>query len=341
MAEVATALQPRRVAGSVEELLAGATRREPFRPVESRSTARFESVWISGERFVVKYLHADHDFVMRASGDLGFRSLRAYAAGLFDVAAPVVDHAVVGAAAGVGRNGWGAALLMRDVSAELVPPGDAPFTETEHLRFLDHLAAMCAATWGWRDDVGLMPYAARWCFFSHAALEAERRLGWPERVPKIAVSGWDRFAERAPADVARGVDELRRDPGPLADALAQTPACFLHGDWKASNLGAAADGRTVLIDWVYLGEGPACHEIGWYLALNRAKVPPGHTKEQAVEDFRAALERHGVDTAGWWGRQLGLALLGAVVQFGWEKALGDDDELGWWCDRAGEGLALL
>jgi hypothetical protein len=29
------------------------------------------------------------------------------------------------------------------------------------------------------------------------------------------------------------------------------------------------------------------------------------------------------------------------VQFGWEKALGDADELGWWCDRAREGAALL
>jgi hypothetical protein len=30
-----------------------------------------------------------------------------------------------------------------------------------------------------------------------------------------------------------------------------------------------------------------------------------------------------------------------LVQFGWEKALGDDDELGWWCDRAREGVRRL
>ena len=36
-----------------------------------------------------------------------------------------------------------------------------------------------------------------------------------------------------------------------------------------------------------------------------------------------------------------LCLLGALVQFGWEKALGDDDELGWWCDRAREGARRL
>jgi hypothetical protein len=29
------------------------------------------------------------------------------------------------------------------------------------------------------------------------------------------------------------------------------------------------------------------------------------------------------------------------VIFGWEKALGDDAELRWWCDRVMEGAACL
>ena len=57
--------------------------------------------------------------------------------------------------------------------------------------------------------------------------------------------------------------------------------------------------------------------------------------------FRAALERHGVATSGWWDRPLKLALLGTVVQFGWAKPLGDSDELGWWCEAAREGLRRL
>ena len=341
LAEVIPPLAPRPVARSVDELLAGAERREAFRPGEPRSGTRFERVWIGGEPLVVKYLHLDDDFTMRVSGDIGCRPLRAYAAGLFDVAADVIDHGVVAAAGGFGRNGWGAALLMRDVSADLVPPGDAPFPEDQHLRFLDHLACLCARTWGWRDTLGLLPYATRWRFFDSSAMEAERRLGWPEPVPAIAAEGWARFATRAPSALASAVEELRRDVSPLAGALAATPSCFLHGDWKAGNLGTAPDGRTVLLDWVYVGEGPACHELGWYLALNRAKLPVGHSKEQAVGDFRQALERHGVRTEGWWDRQLTLSLLGTLVQFGWEKALGDGDELGWWCDRAAEGVAVL
>ncbi|MEA3020770.1 MAG: hypothetical protein QOI47_2294 [Actinomycetota bacterium] len=341
LTDVVPSLTPRVVADSVDELLAGVQRREAFVPADSRSGTGFERVWIDDRPHVVKYLHLDDDFPMRSSGDVGCRPLRAYAAGLYDVVPDMIDHGIAGMAGGVGRNGWGAAILMRDLSAELVPIGDAPFGDAQHADFLDHLAGMCAATWGWRDDLELLPYACRWGFFDHAAIEAERALGWPERVPKIAEEGWARFAERAPAAVAAAVDDLRHDVSPLAGALASTPSCFLHGDWKAGNLGSGADGRTVLIDWVYLGEGPACHELGWYLALNRSKLPAGHSKERVISDFRTALEGHGIATGEWWDHQLALSLLGTVVQFGWEKALGDDTELEWWCDRAAEGLARL
>ncbi len=160
-------------------------------------------------------------------------------------------------------------------------------------------------------------------------------------MPRIAVEGWERFASRAPADVVDVVHGVFDEPAVLLGALRSTPSTFLHGDWKLGNLGTARDGRTVLIDWAYPGEGPVASELGWYLSLNRARLPRGHGKESTIEDLRAALERHGVDTGGWWERQVGLGLLGAVVQFGWEKALGDDDELGWWCDRAREGARFL
>lgn len=333
----------RRLAPSVDDLLAGAERREPFVNPDGRSSAGFERVWVGGSPHVVKYVHLDHDFTMRVSGDVACRTARAWEAGLLDSAPALVDHAIVGAALGYGRNGWGAALLMRDVSAELLPGDGGTIPSEQHAAFIDHLAGFCAATWGWRDDPGtgpgLLPYAARWAWFGHAALDGEQALGWPERVPEVAAQGWARFAERAPADLARLVDELRRDTGPLAAALRATPSCFLHGDVKASNAGRAADGRTVLIDWAYVGEGPACHELAWHLALDRDRLP--RSKEATAGAFRAALERHGVDTGGWWDRQLSLCLLGALVQFGWEKALGDEDELRWWCDAARAGAGRL
>lgn len=333
----------RAVAPSVEALLASAERREPFENPDGRSSAAFERVWIDGAPHVVKYIHPDDDFTMRVSGDRAGRPARAWAAGLLDAAPDHVDHATVGAALGYGRNGWGAAVLMRDVSDDLLPADGSVIPAAHHAAFLDGLAAFSAATWGWHDDPadgpGLLPYAARWAWFGHAALDAERRLGWPERVPKVAADGWVRFASRAPAPLAALVDDLRRDPGPLAAALRQTPSCLVHGDVKASNSGRAGDGRVVLIDWAYVGEGPACHELAWHLALDRARLPV--PKEATADAFREALESHGVATAGWWDAQLALCLLGAVVQFGWEKAYDDDDELAWWCEAARPGAALL
>ena len=331
------------LAPSVDDLLANVEGRRPFVNPDGRSGTAFEHVRIAGVPHVVKYVHLDADFTMRVSGDIASRTVRAWQAGLLDAAPDLIDHAIVGAAAGWGRNGWGVALLMRDVSDDLLPLGDATIPADQHAAFLDHLAGFCAATWGWRDDPvsgpGLLPYPARWAWFGHYALEGERGLDWPEVVPRVADEGWRRFGEVAPADVAATVEALRWDVTPLADALRLTPSCFLHGDVKASNTGRAPDGRTVLIDWAYVGEGPACHELAWHLALDRSRLP--RSKEATAELFRAGLERHGVDTAGWWDRQFSLCLLGALVQFGWEKALGDAGELGWWCDAAREGAAWL
>jgi thiamine kinase-like enzyme len=170
-------------------------------------------------------------------------------------------------------------------------------------------------------------------------LHVERRRGWPDEVPRIADTGWRAFAERAPDDVNRLVTELRRAPWTISAAVATTPTTFLHGDWKMGNLGSHADGRTILIDCAYPGEGPACHELGWYLAINRARLP--ESKEAAIERFRSSLERHGVSTTDWWERQLDICLLGTLVQFGWEKALGDADELAWWSERARAGARRL
>lgn len=325
----------RAVASSIEELLDGAERREPFLNPDGRSSSRFERAWIDGAPHIVKHVHPDHDFTMRASGDIGHRTVRAWAAGLLDAAPELIDHAIVGAATGTGRNGWGSVLLMRDVSEELLPQDGSPIPADQHAAYLDHLAGFCAATWGWRDDDAMpsyLPHAARWAWFGRAALAGEASSGWPERVPRVAAQGWERFEEGAPSDVAQVVGSLRADPSPLARRLRETPSCFLHGDVKSSNAGRAKDGRTILIDWAYVGEGPACHELAWHLALDRDRLP--RSKEATAEGFRAALERHGVVTDGWWERQLDLCLLGALVQFGWEKALGDDDELHWWCAAA-------
>ena len=151
-----------------------------------------------------------------------------------------------------------------------------------------------------------------------------------------AAAGWPTLAERSPvlSAVARSVHD---DPAILTARLSGLPGTFLHGDWKMGNLGSHPDGRTILLDWTLPGAGPACWDLCWYLALNRARLP--ERKEAAISRFRAALEGRGIATAGWWQEQLDLCLIGIMATFGWEKALGDAGELAWWEARVADAAA--
>ena len=288
---------------------------------------------------LVKHIHVDDDWTMRFNGDVGCHPAQVWQAGLMDVLPERIEHGVVAVATGLGRNGWGAAILMRDLSAALVAPGDDVLPEEQHAGFVADLAALSARMWNWTDDIGLVPLSSRWSWFNPASLAIEAAQGWPEPVPRIAADGWQKFSTRVPARVNDVINDLRRDPSPLVGAAQRTPLTFVHGDWKLGNVGTAADGRTVLIDWTYPGEAPCCFELARYLAINRVRLP--QSKEATIGSFRASLESEGIETAAWFDDQMALCLLGGLVIFGWEKALGDDDELGWWCDRALEGAGLL
>jgi hypothetical protein len=248
----------------------------------------------------------------------------------------VIDHAVIGAAI----EGNVGAILLRDVSAGLLPPGDEPLVPEQHARFLDHMATLHAAFWGWHDDVGLTPLRTRYLMFSPQVAAGEAARGSDARVPKAMAEGWQRFSVIAPA-AAEIVLPLLADPTPLVAALAVVPHTFVHGDWKAANLGSHPDGRTILLDWGEVpGEAAPTADLAWYLALNAARLPD--SKDATIAAYRVALEHHGVDTADWWDTTLGLELLGTVMQFGWEKALGGPGpELTWWEEVAIAGAQWL
>lgn len=328
----------RALASSIEELVEGASSRQPFRTGDAKSGSVFEWVVIDGERYVLKQMDVARDWIMRTIGDIGCWPVVIWQHGLVDTLSPWVDSTIAGGFLDRSVLGKGA-LLLRDVSDHLVPEGDTLLAPDTHLRFLDHMAACHAAMWGWSDTIGLLGAGSRYLFFSDAALEYETTRPEPAVVPGVAADGWARFREVARPGVVEVIEQLRRDPSPLVDALALTPRTLLPGDWKMGNLGAAPDGRTIFLDWAYPGEGWACQDLAWYLALNRSRF--ALSKEDSIEAYRASLEAHGIDTAVWWDRQLSLSLLGGLVWFGWEKALGDEAELAWWQDRVGEGARYL
>jgi hypothetical protein len=324
-------------AGPVTEWLARASARESVHPSDGKSTSNFARVTIDGQRYFLKQLSPATDWIMRATGDHVHRPYLVWEAGVMDRVPVCIDHAVV--AMEIAGSGDEAVLsiLMRDIGEYLIPEGDARVSQAQHAAFIDHLAQLCAAFWGFGDTVGgLTSMAERFRFFDATNLAREIAVADPPGTIVAADAGWRALLTRSPllAGLARAV---HAEPTLLTDPLGGTPATFLHGDWKMGNLGSHPGGRTILLDWAYPGSGPACWDLCWYLALNRARLP--ESKESTIDRFRAGLERHGVDTANWFERQLDLCLAGMMVTFGWEKALGDEDELRWWESRVIEAVA--
>src|SRR5262245_6982022 len=325
---------PPRVAASVEELVAGATERRVLTQTDSKSGALLERVVIEGDPYVLKHLHVDDNWQMRACGDISSWPARVWSAGLPDRLPSCLDDAMVGAAVGLGRNGWGAALLMRDVGEYLVPEGDDVVSLPQHRRFLDHMAALHATHWGWHDDIGLFPPAHRYMMFGPGVLADESHP-----IAALIRQGWALLSELSPS-VATDLLDLAADPTPLLDALDRGPQCMVHGDWKMGNLGSRPDGATILIDWSFCGRCSPLSDLAWYVSLNSARLP--EPKADAIGAYRTALEGRGIATASWWDDTIRSALLGAMVQFGWEKALGGaGPELDWWLSRAQDGLRAL
>ena len=320
---------------ALADLLARAERRAPWQPDDTKSGARFERLMIDGEKFVLKYQDPRDDWLLRAAGDEGKSYVRLWESGILDRLPDVLDHAVVAAA----FDGTVGMVLLRDVSDALLA-ADTPFTPAQHQRYMDHMAALHAGFWGWRDEVGLTAISKRYLMFSPAVATAEAARGNGALVPAVMAEGWQRLPGVAPA-LAAAVQPLLDDPAPLVDALARVPHTLVHGDWKAANLGTHPDGRTVLLDFGEApGEASPLADLSWYLALNASLLP--EQKDAVLQTYRAALERHGVDTVGWWDEAVALELLGCMLQFGWEKALGGPgDELAWWEEWALRGAVHL
>jgi len=330
------------VYASVADLIAGATERTGLAGAAGKSGARLERVVIAGQPYVLKHLDLAEDWTLRASGCLRGAPLLACELGILARLPACFNQPIVGVAPedGDGRpRSGGCALLMRDVTPWLVPVTDEPIGLDQHLRFMRHMAALHAAFWECGSECDVVPVMHRYLELSPWLAQAEESIGSGHLVPRLVGEGWPRLAEVAP-DAAAIVGPLARDPGPLVEALEATPHTFVHSNWKLDNLGTDDAGRTVLLDWEQPGRGAPLSDLAWYLAINCRRLP--QSKHDTVAAYREALEEHGISTEPWWERQLALCLLGALVQFGWEKALGGyDEELAWWEEQAVRAAPLL
>jgi hypothetical protein len=318
---------------TIDEMLERATDVEEIDSI-GKSGARLLRLRVDGDPYVLKYLDMDGDWTMRAAGIPGGATTVLWERGLLDRLPDCFNQPIVAV-----EPGAVVGVLMHDVGEWLVPVSDEPIGLEQHTGFLDHMAALHAAFWEGPAEIDVVPSERRYYELSPLMAEHEASIGSDHAVPRLVGEGWPLLAEVAPVAAAVATP-LALDPTPLVSALDETPQTFVHGNWKFDNIGTDAAGRTILLDWELPGRGPALSELTWYLAINCRRLP--QTKEETIASYRTSLERLGVSTEPWWDRQLGLCLLGALVQFGWEKAFsGRDDELAWWEEQGVAGAALL
>ena len=310
----------------VEDLIRRAERQEVLAGADGKTAAPLVRILVEGEWYVVKHLSHELDWLARAAGDIGCNAYLAWERGLYAALPAEIDAAVVGAR----REGRGAVLVMRDVSDLLVPAGDEPVPHDQHRRFVSHVAAMHAHFAGGRATAyDLTPLPMKYTMLSELTARVEADRGHEGGVPGILATASPRLRSVAP-EAGAVATALAADPWPLVSAFEGSPTTLSHGDCKYGNFGSHPDGRTILLDWAAPGVAPFCCDLAYYLAINSRRF--AEPKEAAIDAYREEPERRGISTLGWFERQLELALLGAFVQLGWEKA-DEPAELGWWVER--------
>jgi aminoglycoside phosphotransferase (APT) family kinase protein len=304
-------------------------RREPLTHIGQAGNALERDTLDDGRRVVVKRMAGD-DWVARLTHDPG-RELGVWESGLLRRLPHVIDHAVLVG----GRDGAASFLVMRDVSAELLPSARR-LTREESRRVLGAAAELHRSLAGASVPGGCS-------LEDKITLTAPHRLEWalrgPDYLPKMLVVGWEVFTSEAPREVADAVQALLDNPAPLADALRREPQTVVHGDLRAANFGLLPD-RVVMLDWGLVGEAPAALDFGWYLFVNGWRIDA--TREQVIDDF---LE---LDT----GDALELALLAnfcwlaplvahELIEASDEKRERARAELAWWIARTHAALELM
>jgi aminoglycoside phosphotransferase (APT) family kinase protein len=349
--EIVALLEQRHGAGA----LTGAER-SAIASVDSATGASLERLVLPGTlegsaRYVVKRLRPRGDWIGRATNDDRMREYRLATGDIYRALPEEVGTAVVGA---VELADGSAALLMQDVSAALVPPGDEPISEEQATRSLRALARLHSTFYGFPARLmagsGLCAPVHWLLLLSPATAERERGATPPDPVTPHILPGWDTFARLAP-EAWQVVTSLLADPSPIIQALRLCPDTLVHGDVKVANIAFTSD-RVILLDWSLTMRAPGALDLGWYLSVNSARLPI--SRERAIEVYRAAREEYGrLPAAGeQWERELALSLLVGTLHLGWAKALGassedpaiqarERPELEYWADVALAGQRWL
>ena len=255
---------------------------------------------------------------------------------------------------GIGSAGEAVAILMPDLSRELIP-WEAVVDDATLDRVLDAIARLHATPWAdykatdpdW--DWPWCPLPERLLLLTRPSAEGYRAEG--VAVGDVFLGGWDAFDRRASAAARELIERLASDPTPLLDALGRLPKTGLHGDLKLANVAPLDDGRVALIDWQMMSLAPVAVELGWLLVSNSSTLR--RTPDEVLAVYRAAAGRaaseslpmgnswligppigpemerdpdrlppRGLEpTIGDWDAQVDLAWIVGLLLRGWRKGL--------------------
>jgi hypothetical protein len=272
-----------------------------------------------GVSFILKRTSISRDWIMRATADAECRERF-----IDDSALPLgIRSPLLGAAI----DDEGAyALLMRDISGDLLPPGVVAADRLDFM--LQRISELHAAP---------TPARVPWCAPESrltllTSSTAQVAASYGASVAADIMEGWRLFERHAPKRAVTLIYEISRHPAPLLRALSELPSVFMHGDLKFDNVGLDAGRRMWLIDWALTLVAPAAVELGWFLAINSRRM------SLALDDVMALYATHANIDAAHRERHDALTVVCGLLLRGWRKALdaesGEPDELKWWCERA-------
>ena len=329
-------------------------REEPLGTQESAySGSHISAVQTDAGRFILKRVSRAWDYFMRVTDDRDGREARIWTRGLLNRLPPELGHPYL-ACARDGDNAW--AILMRDVSASLLPRG--PIALADHHLLLEALAAFHAAFWEYDAGTGFTTPHDHYHVIAPVAVVRDAEFSGERGIMhEIVPDGWQRLVDLLDPAIGSVALALTNDPSPLVAALDRYPRTLVHADARTANLGIergvlGGRDRPLLIDWALAGVDTPLLDVIWYIAGAAARLPM--SCEDSIAYYRQSLrERLGMRfDDSWWEPMLDLSLLGGLIRYGWiaaratrsrdpairEQAIAD---LRWWEAAGRRGLARL
>ena len=210
-----------------------------------------------GSRIVLKRARPEADLGMLATDDPG-RAYLFWERGIYGRMPSSIDCGIL---ATDRRDGeW--RMVMRDVSASLVPDGE-PVSREDCRRIMSAMADLHAAFSG-SPPVDCMVIENHLTLFSPDTMR--QYTGGPNPLPDHALAAWERFDAVADPKLREAVSALQAQPGLLADLLRARGTTLTHADLAFPNLGLGD--RVVMLDFALACAAPGDLDFGIFLVQN-------------------------------------------------------------------------